>query len=131
MPIISVFLLTAAFFLNSQPQQGQDLQNTNPPSNPNDTQHNSPTGTQQHGSLTASTPAPQTDSSANARIQDSLDDLLNSDLVLNGADVEVTVDDRSITLTGTVESNAQHQRVMELVAQYTRWRQVVDKIQMK
>ena len=131
MPIISVFLLTAGFFLNSQPQPSQYPQNTNPPSSPTGTQQQSPTGTQQHGSLTASTPAPQTDSSANNRIQDSLDDLLNSDLVLNGADVEVTVDDRNITLTGSVENQAQHQRVLELVAQYTRWRQVVDKIQLK
>ena len=131
MSMVSVFLLASAFFLSSHPQPSQDLQNTNPPPNPNDTQHNSPSGTQQHGSLTASTPAPQTDSSANTRIENSLDDLLNSDLVLNGADVEVAVDDRNITLTGTVENHAQHQRVMELVAQYTRWRQVVDKIQLK
>ena len=131
MPTVPMFLLAVVFFVSGSPQS-QDLQSTNPPSsNPNGTQHQNPTGTQQHGSLTASTPAPQTDSSANNRIQDSLDDLLNSDLVLNGADVEVTVDDRNITLTGTVESQAQHQRVMELVAQYTRWRQVVDKIQMK
>lgn len=131
MPIVPVFLLTAAFLLNGSPQQSQDQQNTNPPANPTGTQQQNPAGTQQHGSLTASTPAPQTDSSANQRIQDSVDDLLNSDLVLNGADVEVAVDDRNITLTGAVENQAQHQRVLELVAQYTRWRKVVDKIQLK
>jgi len=130
MSIVPVFLLSAVLFLNGLPQQSQDLQNTNP-SNPTGTQHQSPTGTQEHGSLTASTPAPQTDSSANNRIQDSLDDLLGSDLVLNGANVDVAVDDRNITLTGTVENQAQHQRVMELTAQYTRWRHVVDKIQLK
>lgn len=120
MPIVPVFLLTTVFLLNGSPQQNQDQHNASDPA-----------GTQQHGSLTASTPAPQTDSSANRRIEDSVDDLLNSDLVLNGSDVEVAVDDRNITLTGTVENQAQHQRVLELVAQYTRWRKVVDKIQLK
>lgn len=124
MPNVSVFVLVAALFVfNASLQQSQD-----PQSNPSTS---NPAGTQQHGSLTATTPAPQTDSSANQRIQDSVDDLLNSDLVLNGADVDVTVDDRSITLTGTVENHAQHQRVLELVAQYGRWRNIVDKIQLK
>jgi osmotically-inducible protein OsmY len=55
---------------------------------------------------------------------------LKSDPVVDGADVQVSVDDHSIVLSGKVESYAQHQRVLQLVAQYGRWRQIVDQIKM-
>ncbi len=110
---LAAVLLVAACF-----GQSHDPQQTNP----------SPPG----ASVPAqAAPAPQTDSGANNRIQDSIDDLLGSDLVLNGSDVEVAVDDRNITLSGHVENQAQHQRVLELTAQYSRWHKIVDKIQMK
>jgi len=73
-------------------------------------------------------PSPQDKAGANSRIQDSIEDLLKSDPVLSGADVQVAVDDKNITLTGTTQSYAQHQRVLHLVDQYSRWRQIVDKI---
>lgn len=120
MPSMSLFLLAAMLtaFSAQQPQNHGSLQ-TSPPS--------PSTGTPQ----AQPSPAPQTDSSANQRIQSSVDDLLSSDPVLSGSDVEVKVDDRNITLTGHVESYAQHQRALQLVAQYGRWRNIVDKIQMK
>src|SRR5215472_10717481 len=62
----------------------------------------------------------QTDS--NRRIHDSIDDLMSSDPVLSGSDVEVDVDDHNVTLTGSVESHVQHQRVLQLVVPYARWR---------
>jgi osmotically-inducible protein OsmY len=68
-------------------------------------------------------------SEANSRIQRSVEDLLRGDTVLSGADIQVAVDDYSITLTGHVDSYAQHQRVMALLEQYTRYRKVVDKLQ--
>jgi len=73
-------------------------------------------------------PSSQDKAGANSRIQDSIEDLLKSDPVLSGADVQVAVDDKNITLTGTTQSYAQHQRVLHLVDQYSRWRQIVDKI---
>ncbi|HLK53889.1 MAG TPA: BON domain-containing protein, partial [Candidatus Angelobacter sp.] len=80
-----------------------------------------------------STPAsnPQDQSGQNQRIQSSIDDLLSSDPVLSGTDVNVAVDDVNITLTGHVDSYAQHQRVVQLVAQYGRWRKIVDQVKMK
>jgi osmotically-inducible protein OsmY len=71
---------------------------------------------------------PRNQTEANRRIHDSIDDLLSSDPILSGSDVEATVDDRNITLTGTVKSHAQHQRVLQLVEQYRRWREIVDQI---
>jgi hypothetical protein len=124
MPSISVYVLVAALFVfNASLRQSQSPQTNPSPSNP--------AGGQQHQDPQAAAPAPNTDTGANQRIQSSLDDLLSSDQVLNGADVEVKVDDRNITLSGTVESYAQHQRALQLAAQYGRWRNIVDKIQLK
>ena len=77
------------------------------------------------------TPNPQDQSSQNQRIQSSIDDLLSSDPVLSGTDVNAAVDDQSITLTGHVDSYAQHQRVLQLVSSYGRWRKIVDQVKMK
>jgi osmotically-inducible protein OsmY len=65
----------------------------------------------------------------NSRIQRSVEDLLRGDPVLSSADIQTTVDDYAITLTGHVDSYAQHQRVMALVNQYSRYRKIVDKLQ--
>ncbi|HEY2113539.1 MAG TPA: BON domain-containing protein [Candidatus Angelobacter sp.] len=74
-------------------------------------------------------PSPARDQTeANRRIHDSLDDLLSSDPILSGSDVQVDVDDHNLTLTGSVESHVQHQRVLQLAAQYGRWRKIVDKL---
>lgn len=65
----------------------------------------------------------------NSRIQRSVEDLLRGDPVLSSADITTTVDDYAITLSGHVDSYAQHQRVMALVNQYSRYRKIVDKLQ--
>src|SRR5579864_3646620 len=107
-----------------QLQQSQNPQQTDPSAtNP----------TNQTNAQPQSTPAsnPQDQSGQNQRIQSSIDDLLSSDPVLSGTDVNVAVDDVNITLTGHVDSYAQHQRVVQLVAQYGRWRKIVDQVKMK
>ena len=71
---------------------------------------------------------PQDKSSANSTIQTNIESVLEGDPILSSADVEATVDDHNITLTGTVDSYAQHQRVLQLVEPYARYRKVVDKI---
>ncbi len=77
----------------------------------------------------ASQPSPSQDQTgANRRIHDSIDDLMSSDPVLSGSDVVVAVDDHNVTLTGAVKSHVQHQRVLQLVAPYARWRNIVDKL---
>lgn len=65
---------------------------------------------------------------SNDSIRDNLESVLQGDPILSGADVQTRVDDQSITLTGTVESYAQHQRVLQLVEPYTQMRKVIDKI---
>jgi len=84
-------------------------------------------------SSSAPAPPPQAQSmgESNSRIQRSVQDLLNGDPQLSSADLEVNVDDHAITLTGAVDSYTQHQRVMALVSQYSRYRQIVDKLKTK
>ena len=76
-------------------------------------------------------PNPQDKSETNSKIRSHISDVLRSDPGISGADVQTNVDDQNITLTGTVQSEGQHQRVLQLVEQYSRWRRVVDKIEVK
>jgi len=82
------------------------------------------------------TPAPtpqqeQQRASTNSQIQDQLKSLLSSDPFLSDADVEVSVDDQNITLTGTIMSEGQRQRVLQLASPYGQYRKIVDKTTMK
>jgi osmotically-inducible protein OsmY len=71
---------------------------------------------------------PQDKAGANSQIQSDLDSALRSDPVLSGTDVQVAVDDVNITLTGSVQSQGQMDRVMALTSPYARYRNVVNKI---
>ncbi len=64
----------------------------------------------------------------NQRIQNNLQSAFDDDPTLSGTDVAVNVDDARITLSGTVQSYLQHQRVLELVSAYSRYREIVDKL---
>ena len=115
---ISLFVLCAAFAVFTGNQQ-----------QPSDAH---PSAHENSQSQPASQPSPSQDQTgANRRIHDSIDDLMSSDPILSGSDVEVEVDDHNVTLTGSVESHVQHQRVLQLVAQYARWRNIVDKLKLE
>ena len=100
-------------------------QDSPPPSSP----HASSPPDSQAQPTPPETPQAQSSSGQNRRIQDSISDLLNSDPVLSGSDVDAVVDDHNIVLTGKVQSHVQHERVLQLVSSYGRWRKIVDKIQ--
>jgi osmotically-inducible protein OsmY len=117
--LLCLLLLSA---LSGFAQQPQDQ---NPPAKP-------PSSSADNNSPPAQDPSQNQDkASANQRIQSSINDLLSSDPVLNGVDVEASVNDESIILTGTVDSYAQHQRVLQLVSSYGQWRKIVDKVKMQ
>ena len=111
---ISLFVLSAALAVFTGNQQPQDA-------------HSSAHDNSQPQAAPQPSPA-RDQTEANRRIHDSIDDLMSSDPVLSGSHVEVDVDDHNVTLTGSVESHAQHQRVLQLAAQYSRWRNIVDKL---
>ena len=73
----------------------------------------------------------QDKTAGNERIQDNLQSAFDDDPTLNGAEVAANVDDENITLTGTVQSYLQHQRVLQLVSPYYRYRMVVDKVRVQ
>ena len=127
MSSISLFFLAAAMATLSGQPQGQ-APHSAPPSTYDSSQQHSESPQSQP---VPQAPAPQDQTEANRRIHDSLNDLLSSDPVLSGSDVDATVDDHNITLTGKVQSYVQHQRVLQLVAQYGRWRRIVDKMELK
>ena len=117
MSVISVMYL-AATLLASQPIQQATPDASAPPHDNSQSSAAQPPAEQQH-------------TEANRRIRDSINDALSSDMVLNGAHVKADVDDHNITLNGDVRSFDQHQRVMQLVQPFGRWRNIVDKIQTK
>lgn len=120
-PLCALLLLAVSFAFSQDPQQTSQQNPSAPSASPGQSaQQQQP---QQ--------PTHQDMSESNSRIQRSVEDLLHGDQVLSSADIQVAVDDYSITLTGHVDSYAQHQRVMALVQQYSRYRQIVDKLQMK
>lgn len=64
----------------------------------------------------------------NERIQSNLQSVFDDDPTLSGAEVTANVNDRNITITGTVQSYLQHQRVLDLASPYNRSREIVDKV---
>ncbi|HEX2329907.1 MAG TPA: BON domain-containing protein [Candidatus Angelobacter sp.] len=87
-----------------------------------------PQSNQQTQASSQPAPATQTQSEANSRIQRSIHDVMEGDQVLKDADITTTVDDMNITLSGSVDTYAQHQRALDIVSQYGRYRKIVDKI---
>lgn len=118
MPSISLVIFAAALFLSAG-----FVQNPTPDSS-----------TSPHDNAQSSTnhvPAQQDHTEQNRRIRDSINDALSSDMVLNGSHVRAEVDDQNITLNGDVRTFEQHQRALQLVHSFGRWRNIVDKIQVK
>jgi BON domain len=64
----------------------------------------------------------------NSQIQSTLQSALDSDPGLSGTDVEVSVDDVNLTLTGSVQTQAQLNRVFALASPYADYRSVVNKV---
>ena len=118
MSTISLFFLAATLAIFAA-QPGIQDQNPAPPSG-------SDTSQAQAAQQKATS---QNQTEANRRIRDSVNDLLSSDPVLSGADIDAVVDDHNLTLTGKVKSYTQHQRVLQLVSSYGRWRKIVDKLE--
>jgi hypothetical protein len=71
---------------------------------------------------------PQDKAGVNSQMQSDISSALSSDPSLSGAQVQSSVDDVNITLTGSVQSKAQMDRVLALVSPYARYRNVVNKV---
>jgi flagellar biosynthesis/type III secretory pathway M-ring protein FliF/YscJ len=67
----------------------------------------------------------------NSQMESNIRDAVSSDPALSGTSVQVSVDDANITLTGSVQSQAQMERVIALASPYFRYRNVVNKMSVK
>ena len=67
----------------------------------------------------------------NSNIQSNLQEVLSGDPILDGAEIDINVDDIAITLTGTVNGEGQHRRALQLASQYSQYRKIVDKLVVK
>jgi hypothetical protein len=123
-PIIALLLLSAAVAWPQQPSNpAQNPASTSPATAPESNPQLTPTPTP--------TPPRQDKAAANSQIQSNIQSTLEGDPTLSGTDIQVNVDDVNITLTGSVESEAQLRRVMALVSPYISYRQVVNKVQIR
>lgn len=117
-PACAALLLSALFALGQEPQ-------STPPESPPATYPGEVAQPQQDTQQQANL---QDKAAANSQIQSDLQSALKSDPALSGADVEVSVDDVNITLTGSVQAQGQMERVMALTSPYARYRNVVNKV---
>lgn len=121
-PVIALLSLSAALACAQQPANPVQ----NPPTPP-------PTTVPENSQQPTPMPQPsrQDKAAANSQIRDNIRSTLSGDPSLSGTDVQVTVDDVNITLTGSVDSEAQLRRVLALVSPYISYRQVVNKVQVR
>lgn len=109
-----IALLGAPLAFCQQPQQNPPAPNAQP----------SPTASPDAGNS-------QDKAANNAQIQSDMTSVLSGDPALSGTDIQVSVDDINITLSGSVQSQAQIERAMALASPYARYRNVVNKITIK
>jgi osmotically-inducible protein OsmY len=98
------------------------------PQNPDPTVPNAQVSPENTAQTDQSEQPLQDKAEGNERIQSNLQSAFDADPILSGADVETQVDDERITLTGTVQSYLQHQRVLQLVSAYYSYREIVDNV---
>ena len=115
-------ILMCALLLLGTPVIGQQQ-----PQHPDPTVPNAQVSPENSAQTDQSEQPLQNKAAGNERIQSNLQSAFDDDPVLSGADLTANVDDESVTLTGTVQSYLQHQRVLQLASPYIRNREIVDK----
>ena len=68
---------------------------------------------------------------SSSEIQQQLQQSISEDPTLSDAKVETKVDDQSIILTGTVQDETQHRKVLATVEPFAGKRKIVDKLMVK
>jgi hypothetical protein len=74
------------------------------------------------------TKAPPPQGLSTAQVEQHIQDKFNSEPVLANTNVGVKTDDKSVTLTGTVDTDAQHDLALRIAQSYAGDRTIVDKI---
>jgi hypothetical protein len=102
-----------------------------PPGPPNSTPPTFPQTRQPEQTMPPDTAAPLEQEMSSAEVQLKIQDALRAEPQLNGAKVNAAADDRSVVLSGTVNSEDQHQFAVRIAESYAGSRHVVDKIVVK
>jgi osmotically-inducible protein OsmY len=63
-----------------------------------------------------------------AQVEQQIQNKFNSEAILANTNVGVKTDDKSVTLTGTVDTDAQHDLALRIAQSYAGDRTIVDKI---
>jgi hypothetical protein len=81
--------------------------------------------------LPPDTRAPAPGELSNPEIQQKIGEKLSTEPMLAGVNVNVSVDDKSVVLTGTVQDKQQHDLALRIAGSYADQREIVDKIQVQ
>ena len=77
------------------------------------------------------TKAPPPQGLSTAQVEQQIQDKLNSEPALANMNVRVKTDDRSVTLTGMVDTEVQHDLALRIAQSYAGDRKIVDKIKLR
>ncbi len=115
--------LALAFAVSAFAQQQSP---TNPP--PYTTPPTFPDDQASRQEMPPDTKAPPPQGLSTAQVEQQIQDKLNSEPILANTNVGVKTDDKSVTLTGTVDTDAQHDLALRIAHSYAGDRTIVDKI---
>lgn len=102
---------------------------TNPP--PYTTPPTFPQGQAPRQEMPPDTEAPPPRALSTAQIGQQIQEMLNSEPALADTSLAVKADDQSVTLTGTVTTEAQHDLALRIAQSYAGDRKIVDKIKVR
>ena len=124
--LVALLLLSTPFALGWQQQpQSQTPQTQNPP-------YTTPPTLPENHPQTQQPPAEsQAPAAASSDIQDQIQRSISKDPALTDAQVNASVDEQIITLSGTVQDETQHQKVLQMVQSYAGQRKIDDKLVVK
>jgi osmotically-inducible protein OsmY len=115
--------LALAFVVSAFAQQQSP---TNPP--PYTTPPTFPDDQASRREMPPDTKAPAPQGLSTAQVEQQIQDKLNREPILANTNVGVKTDDKSVTLTGTVDTDAQHDLALRIAQSYAGDRTIVDKI---
>jgi hyperosmotically inducible protein len=120
--LLGAALLFASAQQPAQPPVGPPPQETPAPSTPEERHPNQ---------MPPDTHAPATPALSNTEVQQQLEKKIAGEPGLTGSNVSVTVDDHGIVLSGTVESEQQHQLALRTAQSLAGDRPIDDKLQVR
>jgi len=102
---------------------------TNPP--PHTTPPTFPDDQASRQQMPPDTKAPPPQALSTAQVEQQIQDKLNSEPALANTNVGVKTDGKSVTLTGRVDTNAQHDLALRIAQSYAGDRKIVDQIKVR